>query len=279
MKLIQDKNFSSERALYAVSDAIVERCTFAGAEDGESAFKEAKNIRVSECTFELRYPFWHTTGYAISDSTMTETCRAALWYANDGKLERVTVNGPKALRECDNCVLSDVTARSAEFGWRCRTVSADSCTFESEYIFFQSERLCLKNVTLSGKYSFQYVNGLKVKNCNFDTKDSFWHAKNVLVEDSVIKGEYLGWYSDSLTMRNCKIIGTQPFCYCTNLVLENCELIDCDLAFEYSDVEADVRGHIVSVKNPKSGYITADSIGEIIKGDAVYPCDCEIKIR
>ena len=37
-----------------------------------------------------------------------------------------------------------------------------------------------------------------------------------------------------------------------------------DLSFEYSDVEADIKGYILSVKNPKSGIITADSVGEVI---------------
>ena len=42
---------------------------------------------------------------------------------------------------------------------------------------------------------------------------------------------------------------------------------DADLAFEYSEVEADVKGHIISVKNPKKGSITADSVGDIIMED------------
>ena len=54
---------------------------------------------------------------------------------------------------------------------------------------------------------------------------------------------------------------------------------ETDLSFEYSDVNASVSGNIVSVKNPKSGYIRADSIGEIINDDAVIECDCEIVIN
>ena len=70
---------------------------------------------------------------------------------------------------------------------------------------------------------------------------------------------------------NCKIIGTQPFCYAKNLVLEDCEMIDCDLAFENTTVEADVRGEILSVKNPAGGHITADSIGEILLDEHRWP--------
>ena len=52
-----------------------------------------------------------------------------------------------------------------------------------------------------------------------------------------------------------------------------------DLAFEYSDVDEDISGPIDSVKNPRSGKITADSIGEIIREDAVMDCCAEIVIR
>ena len=64
-----------------------------------------------------------------------------------------------------------------------------------------------------------------------------------------------------------------------NLKLINCEMENTDLSFEYSDVEADIKGHIDSVKNPKSGLITADSIGKIIREDAIMPCSGEVCLR
>jgi hypothetical protein len=50
-------------------------------------------------------------------------------------------------------------------------------------------------------------------------------------------------------------------------------MIDCDLSFEKSSVEAEVIGHIDSVKNAESGSIIADSIGEIIAESGA----CQIK--
>ena len=44
-------------------------------------------------------------------------------------------------------------------------------------------------------------------------------------------------------------------------------MIDCDLSFERSEVEADVVGHITSVKNVYGGYVRAESIGEFICDD------------
>lgn len=279
MNIIKDKNFSEERALYALKSTRVENCTFAGEEDGESAFKEAVDVVADSCLFELRYPFWHTRNFKIANSKMAETCRAAIWYCQGGEISGSSLGGIKALRECSDVTIKDSEVISAEFGWKCRNIKVSDCELTSEYIFLECRNIELSRVKLNGKYSFQYTENLRITDSDFATKDSFWHAKNVVVENSIIKGEYLGWYSDGLTMRNCKIIGTQPFCYATNLTLENCEMIDCDLAFEYSDVSADIKGDILSVKNPRSGKIVADSIGEIIKGNAVYPCNAEIIVR
>ena len=132
---------------------------------------------------------------------------------------------------------------------------------------------------MNGKYSFQYVDDAEIFDSTFDTKDAFWHSKNVTVYDSEIKGEYLGWYSENLTLVNCKISGTQPLCYCKGLKLIDCTLEGCDLGFEYSEVEAQVTGDIMSVKNPLSGYITADRIGEIIIDDERAEGKCLITER
>ena len=129
---------------------------------------------------------------------------------------------------------------------------------------------------MKGKYSFQYIENMKMDHSELDTKDAFGHRKNVTVENSVIKGEYLGWYSEGLTLIHCKIIGTQPLCYCKNLRLIDCTMEETDLSFEYSEVDAKVKGNILSVKNPKSGKIVADSIGEIVREDSIMQSTCEI---
>ncbi len=150
---------------------------------------------------------------------------------------------------------------------------------QSEYIFLDSKNVKLKNVEFQGKYSFQYMENLEIENCKLDTKDAFWHSKNVIVKDSIVKGEYLAWFSDGLTLINCKIIGTQPLCYCKNLKLINCTMEDTDLAFEYSEVEADIKGNVVSIKNPKSGNIIVDSVGEIINEDSIMEVNGKVIIR
>lgn len=279
MTTIENKTFDEERALYHLQDAVVNNVTFEGPADGESALKEGRNLTVSDCRFALRYPLWHVTDFTVTGGVLTETARAGLWYSRRGRLENVKLQGVKALRECDDIALFGCSAVSPEFGWQCRTLSLTDCSLTGEYAFFGSRNVTCDKLSFTGKYSFQYVDGLTIRNSTLDTKDAFWHAKNAVVSDSEIKGEYLGWYSENLTLIRCRISGTQPLCYCKGLKLIDCVMDNSDLAFEYSDVEADVKGGIVSVKNPRSGHITADAIGSVILGDAVYPCDCDIKTR
>ena len=121
---------------------------------------------------------------------------------------------------------------------------------------------------------------MRIEKSELHTKDAFWHAKNVTVTDSEVDGEYLGWYSEGLTLIRCHIRGTQPLCYCKKLRLIDCTMENCDFAFEYSDVHADVHGGIVSVKNPHRGRVIADEIGEIITTpDSVYPVRAKIVLR
>ncbi len=275
--IIENKTFDAERALYNLTGGIVRNCTFAGPADGESALKESRHIQVEDCRFALRYPLWHAVDFVVAGSILEEGCRAPLWYTADGTLENCQIDGVKCLRECDRTTLRGCTAVSPEFGWKCRGITLSDCTLTSEYLFWESSALDFDNLRMKGKYSFQYTENVHIRNSELLTKDAFWHAKNVLVEDSVVAGEYLGWYSEGLTLVRCKISGTQPLCYCQNLTLIDCTMENTDLSFEYSDVEATVKGNILSVKNPRSGHITAGSIGEIIREDSIMETTCEIK--
>ena len=267
MKVIENQTFDMERALYASNGILVRNCSFDGPADGESAFKEGRDIEAEHCFFNLRYPFWHDHGLKITDSDMTEKCRAALWYSDHVEIADSRMHGIKALRECSDVRIQNCDIISPEFGWSVRGICMEDTTAVSEYFMMRSENLIFRNVNFKGKYSFQYIRNAVFENCVFDTKDAFWHGENITVRDSVVKGEYLAWYSDGLTLENCKIIGTQPLCYCKNLKLINCEMVDTDLAFEKSDVEASITTKVDSIKNPRSGQIQVPELGELIMDD------------
>lgn len=272
MKIIENKTFDEERALYGERDVKLLGCRFDGEADGESALKESKNIEAFGCYFNLRYPFWHDSRLKIKDCKMTELCRAALWYSSDIEIESSHLHGIKALRECARVSITDTDINSTEFGWSTDGVAMKNSTARGEYFMLRSSKLNFENVKFDGKYSFQYITDSVFEHCTFNTKDAFWHAKDVVIRNSYVKGEYLAWYSENLTFENCKIVGTQPLCYCKGLKLIGCEMIDADLSFEKSEVEATLTSPIISIKNAASGYISVPSANEVICDDIASKC-------
>ena len=267
MNIYQNQTFDEEKALYGERGAQVNACRFDGPADGESALKESRDVEVRDSYFNLRYPFWHDHNLRIQNCEMTDLCRAALWYSEGVRISDSRLHGIKALRECADVRIENSDILSPEFGWSVRNISMKNTSASSEYFMMRSEHLTFDHVTMTGKYSFQYITDSVFTNCEFDTKDAFWHARNVLVKDSVIKGEYLAWYSENVTFENCTIIGTQPLCYCKGLKLINCRMIDTDLAFEKSEVTASITTSVDSIKNPKSGVIQVPKVTEIIMDD------------
>lgn len=265
MKTIENQTFDQERALYGSVQVLVKDCSFDGPADGESAFKECRQVEVDHCFFNLRYPFWHDEELNIRNSEMTGSCRAALWYSHHIHIEDTKLHGIKALRECSEVTMTGCDVDSPEFGWSVKGIEMAGSTVQSEYFMMRSQGLRFRDVSLKGKYSFQYIEDSQFENCRFDTKDAFWHAKNVVVRDSVVKGEYLAWYCENVTFENCEIIGTQPLCYCKGLKLINCRMVDTDLAFERSEVEATITTPVISIKNPMRGRIVVPQVGEVIR--------------
>ncbi|MBR2613674.1 MAG: DUF3737 family protein [Clostridia bacterium] len=276
MKLIENQRFDEERALYESDGVTVIECKFDGEADGESAFKESRNIVAEKCFFNLRYPFWHDDKVSLLDCEMTSLCRAPFWYTSDVHIKDSILHGVKAFRECEGVEINNSDIISTEFGWSTKNITINGGSAEGEYFMLRAENVKLLDMHFKGKYSFQYVSDVVIDNCELDTKDAFWHSKNVTVRNSIVKGEYLAWYSENLTLENCTIIGTQPLCYCKGLKLINCEMKDADLAFERSEVEATVTSEVISIKNAYSGSISVRSVGEIIKSDDRFKCEIKV---
>lgn len=280
MQEIKNQQFPYERDLYNIKDTKIINCRFEGNLEGESALKECHNIELINCLMDLRYPLWHDTNVLLKDVTQTINCRAALWYSNNIIIETSKLNGIKAIRECEKIKINNSIINSNEFGWKSNDFDIIDTSIESEYIFFLANNINANKTKFSGKYGFQYITNSNFENCTFMTKDAFWHGKDITVKDSYVEGEYLGWYSENLTFINCTIKGIQPLCYCKNLKLINCNLINANLAFEYSSVDATINGYVESIKNPLSGQITVDDVGEILfTDDVTVKCNGKIKIK
>ena len=273
--IIENQTFDQERALYGLNEAEIRNCRFESA-IGESALKETNEILVADTDFAMRYVLWHVNDFRLERIKMDESTRAALWYDEDGMIVDSVLHGIKVLRECKDIGLKRCDIVSDEFGWKCEDIGVEDCSISSVYPFLMARDLRIANVKIQAKYSFQYVKDALIENCQFETKDAFWHSEDVTVKNSTIESEYLGWYSKNLTLVNCHIKGTQPFCYCKNLTLIDCTMEGCDLAFEYSSVNAKVLGRIESIKNPLSGTIEVDEAGEIIRSGCVKNCHAKI---
>lgn len=279
MELIKDKEFGGERPLFAAHDVKLDNVTIHA---GESALKECSNIEAVNCRFEGKYPFWHVDGFTIKNCLFTEGARAALWYSKGLLMTDTIVEAPKMFREMDGIRLENVKIPDAqETLWHCRNVKIKNVQLaNADYLFMHSENITIEDYHQDGNYSFQYCRNVEIRNAVINSKDAFWNTENVTVYDSELNGEYLGWHSVNLRLVNCRISGTQPLCYAHNLVMENCVMAeDSDLAFEESELNAEVNSIIRSVKNPTTGVIRAKGYGEIIIDENIKaPADCRIEI-
>ena len=280
MELIKDKKFGGERPLFACHDLRLENITIT---DGESGIKQCQNMEAYDCKFYGKYPWWHVDGATIEDCYFAPGSRSAIWYTNDLVMRRCTIDGPKFFREMRNVELEDVKINDAdETFWKVKDLRLKKVMLhDGTYPFMFCENVYVDGLASDAKYVFQYCKNVEIHDAMIVTKDSFWECENVTVYDSVLSGEYLAWHSKNVRLVNCHLAGEQLLCYTQNLVIENCTIDPmCDRMFEYSTVEADIKGHIENIKNPTSGHIIADSIGSITIDENVRePNNCIIEVR
>lgn len=280
MELIKDKEFGGERPLYGLHDARLENVTI---HVGESSIKESGNIEAENCTFEGKYVFWECRGFNVKDSLFRDSARSSLWYSSDGTLTNCRVEAPKMFRRMSGINLEGcVFTNALETLWDCDDVQIRDCRIENaDYLGMHTCNVRIENYHQEGNYSFQYSKNVEIRNAVLNSKDALWESENVTLIDCEINGEYLAWYSKNLRLIRCHITGEQPLCYCENLYMEDCTMgDDANLAFEYSTIEATIKGNVHSIKNPSAGKIVVDSVGEIIFDENQKdPKNCQIEIR
>ena len=261
---IKNQTFDEERALYNSKFTKVLDCTFSGPQDGESPLKESRNIEVRNCSFDLRYSFWHVVNADVRNCKFSNVARAPFWYCRGIGVRKIECDAVKVFRESNELTILDSTFNSEEPFWRCNHVVIKNTKLCGFYSFFGSKDVEISDFELDGKYSFQYNLHLRIKNSTLNTKDAFWHCRDVVVRNSVIKGEYIGWYSTNMVFINCVIESHQPFCYADNIRFINCKMPNCDLAFEKSSVSGNIIGEIESIKNPKRCNLKVGKVNKVI---------------
>lgn len=277
MTTIENQEFGGERPLYKSKDIMLRNVTI---HVGESSVKESRNIEAEHCQFEGKYVFWEVDHVVAKDCVFTPSARSSVWYSRDIKYRRCRIDAPKMFRRASIIDLEDCELTNAqETFWDCSNIMLRNVTIKNaDYLFMHSNNIRISDYRQDGNYSFQYAHNVEIHNAVINSKDSFWESEDCTLYDCEINGEYLGWYAKNLRLVRCRITGEQPLCYAENLILEDCVMgDDANLAFEYSTVKARVNGHIVSVKNPTSGEIIADSIGEIIIDENIKkPGNCKV---
>lgn len=268
MKELHHTSFAGERPLYRSSDLHLVDVTI---HPGESSIKHGRNILAEECRFEGKYVFWECDNVKVKHSYFADSARSSIWYSRGIVLEDCDIDAPKLFRRASGVsVLNSHFHNALETFWDCANVRLQKVRIEhADYLFMHGENIDIRDYHQDGNYSFQYARNVEIHDAVINSKDSFWESEDCTIYDSEINGEYLGWYAKNLRLVRCHISGEQPLCYCENLVLEDCTFAeDADRAFEYSSVEASIRGRITSIKKPYTGVISADEIGETLEADA-----------
>ena len=277
--VIQNIQTGQERAFYGSKNVHFKNITIDGIEQGESAFKECRNITLEETNIVLKYCVWHCHNITLYKTVIDVNSRASIWYCENIEIINCKLNGVKACRNCSNLTLKDCIINSDDFGWKAEGVKIINCKISGVTPLLDSSNVTVDGAEFTAKYIFQYSDNIKMTNTTIDTKDCFWHAKNVYCKNVKFVGDYLAWYSENCVFENCEINSIQPLCYCKKLKLINCTMPNCNLAFEYSDVDADIKGHVDSIRNVLSGKIVVDSLGEYVQDEHVLDCKGVIEIR
>jgi hypothetical protein len=258
-----DAFFEGERSLFAEHDATITGATFG---EGESPLKESRNIALDSTVFQWKYPLWYSRHITVRHSIFESMSRSGIWYTDDISLADTTCQAPKLFRRCNRVDLERVHFSDAEETlWHCRDIRIHDMQANGDYLGMDCDGVYAEHLNVVGNYVFDGAHNLEIHDSTFVSKDAFWNCENVIIHDSVINGEYFGWNTKNLTLVNCTIHSNQGLCYIDHLTMRNCRLLHTDLAFEYcSDIDADIRSSIMSVKNPISGSIRAERIDSLI---------------
>ena len=262
MKKIIGGEYTGERALFSSCDLEIKNAHF---HSGESPLKESRGLLLCGCTFSWKYPLWYCKNVCVKDTCFKETARSGIWYTHGISMSKCNIEAPKTFRRSTGIRLTDVDMPNAlESMWNCSDIVLTNVRVCGDYFGFGSSDVVADNIVVEGNYLFDGGRNITVRNSRLISKDAFWNCENVTIENCIIEGEYLGWNSKNVTFINCTIESNQGMCYMDGVTLRNCKLRNTDLCFEYCTVDAEICSCVDSVKNPISGRIVAESIGEII---------------
>jgi hypothetical protein len=274
---IRQQYLTGERALYNTHNATIIDTTF---DNGESPLKESSDLKIYNSIFKWKYPLWYSKNVYLKNTSLIELARSGIWYTTNVTFEDSTIAVPKTFRRSKDITLKNTTLPVAEETfWMCEGINLENVSSNGNYFMMNSHNILINGFNHNGNYLLDGAKNVEIHSARIISKDAFWNCENVVVYDSTIIGEYLGWNSKNIKFVNCTIDSLQGMCYMDGIVMENCKLLNTNLSFEYSKVDATIDSKIDSVKNPISGRIKAKGIGEIILDeDLIDPNKTKIEV-
>ena len=258
---VDHQYLTGERALFFGQDLDIVDTIFA---DGESPLKHASGINLDRVSFQWKYPLWYTRDIQARQTTLLETARSGIWYADGVSFTDSLIGAPKTFRRSRRIRLANTDLPQAtETLWGCADIELTDVTATGDYFAINSQGIKADHLRLSGNYAFDGASDIEIDNAILLSKDAFWNCHNVVVRHSILVGEYLGWNSTDVTFEDCTIESLQGLCYIDNLVMRRCRLLNTTLAFEYSQVDAQIDGPVDSIINPAGGVIRCASVGQL----------------
>lgn len=259
---IDHQYLTGERALFHGRELDIVDTVFA---NGESPLKHARDISLDHVSFGWKYPLWYSRDITAHHTTLLEGARSGVWYADGVSFTDSLIEAPKAFRRARHIGLTRVDLPHAqETLWDCADIDLDDVTATGDYFAINSRGVKARRLRLSGNYAFDGASDIEIDDSILLSKDAFWNCHNVVVRHSTIIGEYLGWNSTNITFEDCVIESLQGLCYIDNLVMRRCRLLNTTLAFEYSQVDAEIDGPVDSIINPAGGVIRCAGVGQLI---------------
>lgn len=264
MEIYENESFSGNRCLADKKDVTIRNCTFDGSSGGENALLRSSRLVVENVLIDQKGVFWNSSKLKITTAEFAKRAEMALWYSDHLNVSDASINCDKVLRECSHIDLNKCGIVSNEFGWFNSFINVMNTKVEGDYFMLKSENMAFRNTSATGSSAYQYVKNATFENCEIIGDNMFWHAENVLIKDCEIKGDSIGWFSDRILMINCRISGRNPFCNCKNLQMSGCTIVGTGIAFENSEVEADLEGSLESIVNPAAGVIKVPEVKEVV---------------
>ena len=277
--IVQNIKTEQTRPFYGSKNVLFKNITVDGIYPSDSAFNESRNITIEDTYVILKYCIWHCHNVILYKTIFDVNSRSSIWYCENIELVDCKLNGVKACRDCSNLTLKDCIINSDDFGWKSKGVKIINCKISGVSLFLDSSNASVDGTEFNTNYMFQYSDNIKMVNSNIVSKDCFWNSKNIYCKNCKFTGDFLGWYSENCIFENCHIDGDMPLCYGKKIKLINCTLANCLWGFEYADIDADIKGHVESIRNVLSGKIVVDSLGEYIQEGQVRECKGIVEVR